>query len=160
MIVTDISNGITGALYDYTGAPTYADLPRQNMIFPCFRVLLINPTQYNELGPMRRRSYDFDIQYYLDETGDIEDEDKLRELADDLYSVLEFIKLENGQLVRGWDMNYRITDGILHFYVTYIVFVTKPHEDVPKMKTLKQNWRTTNGRDEAISPDLGDGRNI
>lgn len=46
----------------------------KNTLFPCFVTEVINPTQYNELGPVKRRVYD-DIMYFLDATGDIQDTD-------------------------------------------------------------------------------------
>jgi len=144
MIITDITNGISKALYTALGAPIYADYPKQNIKFPCFIVDAINPTQYNELGPVKRRVYDFDIMYFLDDTGDIDDTDGLREIAERMYDVLDIITAGERQILAS-DMHWRITDGVLHFFVTYTAFVMRVKDNV-YMKKLEQNWGvTTNG---------------
>lgn len=143
-MITELTNGISKALYTATQTVTYAEFPRQDIIFPCFRILVENPTQENELGTRKRRRYDFDIQYFLDETGELDDEEGLRELADRMYDILEVIDLEDGK-IRGRDLNWRITDGVLHFFVSYTVWLYKAKEKETYMKTLDANWEVKDG---------------
>lgn len=145
-IVKDITNGISKALYEGVGAPTYTDFPRHGMIFPCFRIMLREPTEFNELGSMRRRTYNYDIQYFLDETGDIEDIEQLRDVAELMFYVLEIIQAGEKK-IRGREMRYHITDGVLHFLVTYEAFINIK-KDAVKMKTLSQDWRLKDGNEK------------
>ena len=46
-------------------------------------------------------------------------------MASDLFETLEYITLLNGDLVRGTNMHYEVIDGVLHFFVTYGLYVTK-----------------------------------
>ena len=95
---------------------------------------------------MKRRVYDFDIMYFLDATGDIQDTDGLREIAERMYDALEIITAGERQILAN-DMHWRITDGVLHFFVSYTAFATKIKEKV-YMKTLEQNWGVTDGGNE------------
>lgn len=137
MITTDISNGISKALYELTGAPIYVGFSRQNTIFPCYVVDMISSSQKNELSSLKQREYTYDILYFHDETGDIEDEESLCEIAEAMYSALEFIDVNNYKAF-GRNMNYRITDGVLHFFVTYTVFVDRVPQKLTRMQKLIQ----------------------
>lgn len=146
-IYSDLTSGISRALYNSTKAPTYTDFAKQNIIFPCFRILAIEPEQDNHLINRYKRTYNFDIQYFADENGDIEDYEKLMALADDLFFILEIITIGHDVKVRGLNMSHRITDGVLHFFVTYEFFVDKLPKDV-KMEELEQDWRIKDGNSE------------
>lgn len=137
MIVTDISNGISKALYELTGAPIYVGFSHQNTIFPCYVVEMISSSQKDELRTLKQREYTYDILYFYDETGDIEDEESLCEIAEAMYSALEFIDVGNYKAF-GRNMNYRITDGVLHFFVTYTVFVDRVPQKLTRMQRLIQ----------------------
>ena len=49
---------------------------------------------------------------------------------------LEVIDLHGGDKLRGMDMSFQVTDGVLHFLVSYNHFTYKTAEEV-KMGTLK-----------------------
>lgn len=146
-IYSGVTDGISSALYSATKTPTYTDYARQNIIFPCFRIFTIEPEQDNHLMNRYKRSYNFDIQYYANKNGDITDYEALNALADDLFFILEIITIGHGVKVRGQDMSHRITDGVLHFFVTYEFFVDRIPKDV-KMETLDQDWRLKHGNNE------------
>lgn len=146
-IYSGVTDGISSALYGALKTPTYTDFAKQNIIFPCFRIFAIEPEQDNHLINRYRRTYNFDIQYFHDENGEIEDYEGLMSLADDLFFILEVITIGNGVKVRAQEMSHRITDGVLHFFVTYEFFIDRIPKDV-KMETLDQDWGVKNGNNE------------
>lgn len=143
-IYSDLTSGISRELYKATKAPIYTDFAKQNIIFPCFRIFAIEPEQDNHLINRYKRTYNFDIQYFANKNGDVTDYEGLMSLADDLFFILEIINFGYGVKVRGLNMSHRITDGVLHFFVTYEFFVDKLPKDV-KMETLDQDWRIKDG---------------
>ena len=88
----------------------------------------------------------FDIWYILNDADEVTDSRKeIHEMAEALFMALEYITLEDGTQVRGEEMSYRVTDGILHFFVAYNVFVLKERPHAEKMKTLNTKGGVKHG---------------
>lgn len=139
--VTEITKGIAAALHGQTGYVVYMDQHKQKPHFPCFYIELIDASQEQELGNRYWREYAFDLQLFMDETGELTDRASLRSLADALFMTLEYVTVSGNRKLRGTDMSYRITDNVLHLFVSYNLHVLKVPDDVPDMQTL-----TTEGR--------------
>lgn len=93
---------------------------RQGLNRPCFFIAVINSEQIPYLKNRYQRRNAFDIHYFpATKGGRAEAED----VATRLYEAMEFIALQNGDLLHGTSMNYEIQDGILHFFVDYNVFM-------------------------------------
>lgn len=111
----------------------YAEEVKQGLSEPCFFISCINPSDRQLLGNANRhflaaryyRENRFCIQYFpLDENdGRQESYDK----AERLFGCLEEISAD-GDIIRGTDMNFEYTDGILSFFVSYNFFVYKTRE--------------------------------
>ena len=75
----------------------------------------------------------------------IEDHRKqINPIVEQLYFDLEYITLSDNSLLQGDDMSYRITDGILHFKVSYSYHIRKVHKEDP-MQSLTQKQEVTHG---------------
>lgn len=111
----------------------YAEEVKQGLSEPCFFISCINPSDRQLLGNANRhflaaryyRENRFCIQYFpLDENnGRQESYDK----AERLFGCLEEISVD-GDFIRGTDMNFEYTDGVLSFFVSYNFFVYKTRE--------------------------------
>lgn len=111
----------------------YAEDVKQGLSEPCFFISCINPSDRQLMGNANRhflaaryyRENRFCIQYFsLDENnGRRESYDK----AERLFGCLEEITAD-GDIIRGTDMNFEYTDGILSFFVSYNFFVYKTRE--------------------------------
>ena len=49
--------------------------------------------------------------------------------ADLLYKTLEFVNLDEKNMVCGSNMNYEFKDGFLHFYVTYSLTMQRQNDE-------------------------------
>ena len=122
------SNGEFGEEY-----AVYAEEVKQGLSEPCFFISCINPSDRQLMGNANRhflaaryyRENRFCIQYFsLDENnGRRESYDK----AERLFGCLEEINAD-GDIIRGTDMNFEYTDGILSFFVSYNFFVYRTRE--------------------------------
>ena len=102
---------------------------------PCFFIDLLNPSEKQIIGNRYLRSYLFDIVYFPKKKSS----EEIFEVLDKLYSVLEYIELDDGTLIRGIEKSSREEDRILHFFITYEMFIYKLDEEKPKMKKLDVN---------------------
>ena len=65
-------------------------------------------------------------------------------VADQLFSALELVTLQNGEQMHGYDMRTEIVDGVLHFFVQYNAFLTQSN-DVQRMEELDVQTTTKEG---------------
>ena len=121
----DLINGISSTLYNIFGNTykIYADNSiQQGLKNPCFFISVLNPSQKSYLKGKYLKNNPFIIQYFPEIDND---NIELLKVAEQLSEGLEFITLLDGSLVRGSKISYEIVDGILHFKVSYNVFVKK-----------------------------------
>lgn len=78
-----------------------------------------------------------------DEVSDVREE--IHKMAEAFFVELEYITLSDGSVIRGTDMHYRTTDGALHFFVSYNLFILKDREKAEKMQSLKAEGAIKNG---------------
>ena len=131
MIIEAIAAALNGEFgEEYT---VYAEDVKQGLSEPCFFISCINPSDRQLMGNANRhflasryyRENRFCIQYFpLEENnGRQESYDK----AERLFGCLEEINAD-GDIIRGTDMNFEYTDGILSFFVSYNFFVYRTRE--------------------------------
>lgn len=131
--VRSIIEGIAAVLSQQTGYAVYTDYHKQHARFPCFYVELIDASQEQELGNRYWREYAFDVLLFLDKNGEIKDRRALTAMADTLFMALEYITVDADRKLRGTDMSYRITDNVLHFFVSYNMHIKKVLDTLPAM---------------------------
>jgi hypothetical protein len=67
---------------------------------------------------------------------------QINPVTESLYFDLEYITLSDGSMLNGIDMSHRVTDGILHFKVSYEYHILKVLNKDP-MLTLNQTQEVT-----------------
>ena len=135
-MLNEIVNGIGLKLSkSFNGIDIHKEELEQGFEEPCFFIDLLNPSEKQIIGNRYLRSYLFDIAYFPKKKSS----EEIFEVLDKLYSVLEYIELDDSTLVRGIDRNSREEDKVLHFFVTYEMFIYKLDEEKPKMKKLDVN---------------------
>lgn len=135
-MLNEIVNGIGLKLSkSFNGIDIHKEELEQGFEEPCFFIDLLNPSEKQIIGNRYLRSYLFDIVYFPKKKSS----EEIFEVLDKLYSVLEYIGLDDGTLIRGIERNSREEDRILHFFITYEMFIYKLDEEKPKMKKLDVN---------------------
>lgn len=135
-MLNEIVNGIGLKLSkSFNGIDIHKEELEQGFEEPCFFIDLLNPSEKQIIGNRYLRSYLFDIVYFPKKKSS----EEIFEVLDKLYSVLEYIELDNGTLIRGIERSSREEDRILHFFITYEMFIYKLDEEKPKMKKLDIN---------------------
>ena len=135
-MLNEIVNGIGLKLSkSFNGINIHKEELEQGFEEPCFFIDLLNPSEKQIIGNRYLRSYLFDIVYFPKKKSS----EETFEVLDKLYSVLEYIELDDSTLIRGIDRNSREEDKVLHFFVTYEMFIYKLDEEKPKMKKLDVN---------------------
>ena len=135
-MLNEIVNAIGLKLSEnFEGIDVHREELEQGFKDPCFFIDLLNPSEKQIVGNRYLRSYLFDIVYFPKN----KKAQEIFETLDKLYTVLEYIKLDDGTLVRGADRNSREEDKVLHFFVTYEMFIYKLDGEKTKMGQLGIN---------------------
>lgn len=133
-ITTELINGLARKLYSIRAYPVYVDEIKNKVQFPCWRIKLLDDASVKlVVGDRYQQEDTFDVWMILNERGEIDDvRGQVIALAESLMYDLELIALDDGTKLRGSDLHYRITDGVLHVFVTYATFTRriKPAGDV------------------------------
>ena len=139
-----IINGISNKIYDVFGDDykIYADNNvKQGLKNPCFFISVLNPSQKNYLKDRKLKYYPLVIQYFpLNEDDNFE----LLSVGEKLTDELEYITLDNGNLLKSSNLRYEIVDGILNFKVNFNVFIQKVNE-VDEMENLISKTKLIEG---------------
>lgn len=127
-----ILDGITLALRAaFPNAHIESNAVKQGLSPPAFIVLLVSAEIAAYPMQRQRRSPRFDVLYFP-----AEGREDCYDVADTLHETLEVITLSSGDALRGTDMSFEVTDGVLHFLVSYNHFTYRPVEET-NMETLK-----------------------
>ena len=89
-----------------------------------FRVAVTAGKQTEHTAGIKRRLLNFDISYYPEVSAK-----EQAGIADKLCDVLEFITIQESGVLKGTDIHFEITDGILHFFVSYGYLLYKTDND-------------------------------
>lgn len=138
-MTNDIINGIAVKLHEvFPNVTIYKENIHQGLEEPCFLILPLDSTQDAQLPNRYWRTYLFNVQYFP--KSETEPKTEMLTVAETLFFELEHIFcLENP--LRGIRMHYEIMDNVLHFFVSYNLFVKKQTKKGNFMYTLnyKQN---------------------
>lgn len=126
--------GVAGALVREFGqeCPVYQNEVTQGLEPPCFLIELLAPSRKPYLGTRQRYDVPLDVLYFGAQEGD---RAALIDIADRLFAALTFIETPDGDRHRGMQMRFEIQDGILHFFVTYSLFL-RQQTTLPYMEDL------------------------
>lgn len=123
MLIKEIINGISQKIYGfYEGLyDIYVEEVEQGLQIPCFMINLISSDIRMILKPRYKLESVFDVIYFGDGYKDCMDR------GSELYDILEYITINDKDLIRGTKMNMDIIKNILHFRVNYnLILQNKP----------------------------------
>ena len=121
-MLNDIVNGISIKLNSIFGDSyeIYTENVKQGLKEPCFFIKTLPTINKPLLGKRAQRTYSFVISYFPKDGNE-----EMMDVSELLLEHLEYITLENGDVIRGHSLQTEIIDDVLHFSVNYIVFVNK-----------------------------------
>ncbi len=105
-----------------SGYEIYREEKRQGLKEPCFFIACMNPTDKLFFWKRYFRQNQFCIHYFPQ--NELQGNAECCAVAERLFSCLEYLDVD-GDPVMGTEMKYEITDGLLHFFVNYDMFVYK-----------------------------------
>ncbi len=134
-MINNVINGIAGALHetfgdDYT---IYTESIKQGFKEPCFSIITLEPTSEQAIAAHYLREYPFNIMYFPKDENHAKSE--MYHMVERLFLAIEYINVLDN-LRRASKMRYEIVDGVLHFFVTYSMYVKRFTEPEPTMETL------------------------
>lgn len=137
-MLNEIVNAISLKLSEsFDGTDVHVNELEQGFKEPCFFIDLLNPSEKQIVGNRYLRSYLFDITYFPKNDSQTE----IFDVLDKMHDVLEYIKLEDGTLMRGLNRNTMEEDNVLHYFVTYEMFIYKAgyNKNNAKMGNIELN---------------------
>ena len=106
---------------------------------PCFWVRLLKTEQNQLLYNRYKVTLDFDIMMYP--SNDEEFIEELNSVGTELLHGIEYIVTEDENYLRGTNISYEVQDGVLHFFISYILFTIVPYDRGVKMNKLIQQYK-------------------
>lgn len=136
MIIGDIETGISQKLHAMfgTGYTIMLDEQKQGFKAPGFWIVQLASAHELVVSKRYRRRYNFDVHYFPQARFPVTE---INEVTDALLMGLEYITA-GGRLIRGSNISYEVQENVLHFFITYDLFVTTEKETIPLMETLVQ----------------------
>lgn len=127
-----ILDGITLALRKaFPESHIESNTIKQGLRQPAFLVLLVTAQIAKQPSNRKKRLARFDITYFP-KCG----REECYAVADTLGEILALIDLPSGDKLHGTDMDFSLTDGVLHFLVSYNHF-TREQTEEERMEKLK-----------------------
>lgn len=96
----------------------------QGLQEPCFFIEVLEPIRTPLVGQRWQQDTLVDIHLFDSEAENIQ----FYTIAEELFAYLEYITLPDGNMLRGTSMHFAVNDGVLHFFVTYTVFLYRKKE--------------------------------
>ena len=140
MILEDIIKGINRIIKsEFPSMEIYANEIQQGFKEPCFFVKMLKLDEKQIIGERYFRRYFFDIRYHPDKH---KKSQNIWGIADKLQDLLEMITTPEQHLLRGTDRNAEVEDDVLHYFVSYNMFVIKPKNQEEYMENLSMEQNT------------------
>lgn len=132
-MVSDIIKAISNKLYTEFGHEVYIDKVPREVDKDGFCIKCLSSKIKAQLPPRYFERNLFDIFSI------VESQEEAYSLIEKLFDDLEYVRMLNGDLIRGTDMHAEIEDGVLHFFVNYNLFLIKKYDiiDSEKMEFLE-----------------------
>lgn len=153
-MVNQIYSAIAKKLEELFDEPLiFFDPLPQTFSGPCFWVRLLKAEQNQLLYNRYKVTLDFDIMMYptndeefIEELNGVGTElphriEELNGVGTELLHGLEYIVTEDGNCLRGTNISYEVQDGVLHFFISYILFTIVPYDRGVKMNKLIQQYK-------------------
>ena len=139
-MVNQIYTAIAKKLEELFDEPLiFFDQLPQGFSGPCFWVRLLKAEQNQLLYNRYKVTLDFDIMMYP--SNDEEFIEELNSVGTELLHGIEYIVTEDGTYLRGTNISYEVQDGVLHFFISYILFTAVPYDRGVKMNKSIQQYK-------------------
>lgn len=136
MILEDIIKGINRIIKsEFPSMEIYANEIQQGFKEPCFFIKMLKLDEKQIIGERYFRRYFFDIRYHPDKH---KKSQNIWGVAEKLQDLLEMITTPEGHLIRGTERNAAVEDDVLHYFISYNMFVIKPKNKEEYMENLQQ----------------------
>jgi len=125
-MVEDLIGGVSAKLLSEFEHPIYADeaVP-QGLLEPCFFISFIEAAVSPLIGMRSRLRVPLDIAYFPSVSGSYAE---MWGIGMRLLSLLQVVEMSDGSFVRGRNLSFEISDGILHVYVLYVLHLISVEE--------------------------------
>jgi len=121
-MIDKIIDAVANALHtEYATYKIYTERVKQGLIEPCFYISVIDSTRKRVHTNRYLENNNFDILYFPLKS---ENNSEMQSVANELYHVCEFISIDDDKF-KGFDMKHQVIDGVLHFFVSYNLYLTK-----------------------------------
>lgn len=111
------------------GCEFHTEEIRQGLEKPCFFISCLSPAVKLFQGRRYFRTNPICVRYFPVTS---EKQHECNETAERMWQCLEYIRIAgDDRLLRGTEMKYEITDGVLKFFVNYDCFVYKTQQQAP-----------------------------
>lgn len=144
MVDSDVLTAVSKTVHKALKVPIYLEFKENNMTFPCAYIKVIEPSMNRHVGDLYNTSLDLDIMYYANNLDVVTDTRKLLDIPSVLYQLLEFVEVQD-RTIMGTGMKYKISDGVLHFFVTYENILRTVSKPIERMKHMELTERVKNG---------------
>lgn len=134
-MVIDVFNWITIALYNEFGADYkyYVEDIEQNVNKPCFVVGSLNPIVTARSPVKYRRVFPIVLHYFTNKKNTEEANKDCYQIAERLWDKLEYLQSneDSSIILRGEEISWELVEGVLQFFITYVVDVIRENETTP-----------------------------
>ena len=144
MVDYDVLTAVSKAVHKALNVPIYLEFKENNITFPCAYIKVIEPSMNRHVGELHNISLDLDIMYYANNLDVVTDTRKLIDIPRVLYQLLEFVQVGE-RTIMGTGMKYKISDGVLHFFVTYENILRAVSKPIDHMKRMELTERLKDG---------------
>ena len=110
-VISIITSSISAA---FPEVDVYKESVNQDFDTPSFYVSEINHTHTSLIGRASKKRFSMSIKYFPDEKNKNNVRQELHGVADQLTSILKIMSYDN-KTIKGYNMESRIEDDILHF---------------------------------------------
>ena len=133
-MINGIIQAISVKLKEVFNIKVYIDKVPQGFQSPCFQIKVVGTSETQIVDCRFKADTVLDVNYISDEN--IRDKRTGYGAVEEINGILDFITLENGDILRGTDRNTEIQDGGIHNFVKFSYFVYKQREKTDKMEYL------------------------
>lgn len=145
-MINDVIDAITQALHSIFGDDYryYKEEINQNTEYPCFVVQTLEP-MYRSTSLYRYIVTIPLIIYHFGQKNDPLNHQKCYDIATTLYKHLEYLPLDEDNLIRGYNISWEINEGVLQFYITYRIIMINDQSELTKMEDIKTQTNIKKG---------------
>lgn len=144
MVDSDVLTAVSKAVHKALNVPIYLEFKENNITFPCAYIKVIESSMNRHVGELHNISLDLDIMYYANNLDVVTDTRELIDIPRVLYQLLEFVQVGE-RTIMGTGMKYKISDGVLHFFVTYENILRAVSKPIDHMKRMELTERLKDG---------------